>query len=129
MGFMPPMPRLFAPLAMLLLLIGCDGSSPTAPAPLQQCRTLQVFGEEAYYTARTEPEQEFRGPLEFRNVAATPNGRDHRYFLTNTPVYSGGFYTEPIFANAAGSDVTIRGKLVDVGFGAEIWAGTLTACK
>jgi len=126
---MPPTPRFLAPLALLLLFIGCTGSSPTAPAPLQQCRTLQVFGEEAYYIARTESEQEFRGALEFRNVPATPNGRDHRYFLTNIPVYSGGFHTEPVFANAAGGDVTIRGKLVDVGFGPEIWAATLSACK
>jgi hypothetical protein len=129
MRFMPPIPRLLAPLSTLLLLIGCGGSSPTAPAPLQQCRTLMVFGEEASYVARTEAEQEFRGTLEFRNLPATPNGRDHRYFLTNMPVYSGGSFTEPLFANAAGSDITIRGKLVDVGFGPEIWAATLSTCK
>lgn len=125
---MPLMPRLLASLTTLLLLIGCN-ESPTAPLAAQPCRPVQIFGQESFYVARTEPEQEFRGSLEFRNVPSTPNGRDHRYFLTNVPVYSGGSATEAQFADTVGDDVTIRGKLVDVGFGAEIWAGTLSACR
>ncbi|HEU4886385.1 MAG TPA: hypothetical protein VFV49_00755 [Thermoanaerobaculia bacterium] len=90
---------------------------------------MQIFEQEAFYTARPEPEQEFRGNLEFRNVPPTPNGRDHRYFMTGTPVYSGGSTTEALFANTASNDVIIRGKLVDIGYGSEIWAATLSSCR
>src|SRR5688572_15570097 len=117
-------PRLITYLTALLLLIGCNGS-PTAPPT---CRTVLIFEQEAFYTARTEHEQEFRGSLEFRDVLPTPNGRDHRYFVAGIPVYSGGSTTAALFANTAGGDVTIRGKLVDVGYGPEIWAATLSSC-
>src|SRR5688500_251817 len=70
------------------ILCGCDGSSiPTAPP---RCTTVTVFATEQWYMQRPEPEREFSGQLEFRNAPATPNGRDHRYFLANTAVYSGG---------------------------------------
>ena len=118
-------PRLASVLPTLLLLIGCAGS-PTAPPT---CRTVLIFGQEDFYTARTETEQDFRGSLEFRNVLPTPNGRDHRYFMAGTPVYSGGATTEARFADIAGTDVTIRGKLVDVGYGPEIWAATMSSCR
>lgn len=109
------------------ILCGCDGSSiPTAPP---RCTTVTVFATEQWYLQRPEPEREFSGQLEFRNVPATPNGRDHRYFLANTPVYSGGTTSEAIFSDAAGAAITIRGKTVDVGFGPEIWSAALTSCR
>src|SRR5687767_11715447 len=98
-------------LALSLFLAACgDRTSPTDPS--QRCGTLTVFSAEAYYSERPEPEREFSGTLLFRDLPSTPNGRDHRYFLNGTAVYSGGFMSEPIFRAAAGSDVTIRGKLV-----------------
>lgn len=100
--------------------------SPTQPAA---CTTSQVFAQQIYYSERVETEREFRGTLEWRNTPSTPNGRDHRYFLNGTPVYSGGTVTEPIFKSAVGAEVVIRGKLVDVGYGVEIWAGQLTSCR
>jgi hypothetical protein len=118
-------PRLITYLTALLLLIDCAGS-PTAPPT---CRTVLIFGQESFYTARTEHEQDFRGSLEFRNVLPTPNGRDHRYFVADVPVYSGGSIAEALFAETAGNDVTIHGKLVDVGYGPEIWAATLSSCR
>lgn len=100
--------------------------SPTQPAP---CRASVVFAQEAYYSERVEIERDFRGTLEWRDTPSTPNGRDHRYFLNGTPVYSGGIFTEPTFKAAVGSEVVIRGKLVDVGYGPEIWTAALTSCR
>ncbi|HEV3484188.1 MAG TPA: hypothetical protein VG106_02195 [Vicinamibacterales bacterium] len=107
-------------LMFVALLIGCAGR----PA----CSTTEVFGAEAFYLERAEPEQDFRGTLVFRDVPSTPAGRDHRFFLGDLPVYSGGFTTEPAFRNAAGATVTIRGKLVNFSHGPEIWAARLTSC-
>lgn len=118
-------PRLITYLIALFLLTGCAGS-PTAPPT---CRTVLIFGQESFYIARTEHEQEFRGSLEFRNVLPTPNGRDHRYFVAGIPVYSGGSTTEEVLANTVGTEVAIHGKLVDVGYGPEIWAATLSSCR
>ena len=101
-------------------------SSPTQP---RSCSTKTVFEAQSYYIERLEPETTFSGPLEFRDMPATPNGRDHRYFLNGVAVYSGGFATEPIFKAATGQRVEIRGKVVDVGFGPEIWTAALTACQ
>ncbi len=114
--------------AVLCLFLGaCSGHhNPTEPL---HCTTSTVFGGDASYLERTEAERELSGRLEFRDVAPTPNGRDYHYFLNNTPVYSGGPATEPIFKAAAGSSVIIQGKLVDVGFGPEIWAAKLTSCR
>lgn len=108
------------------ILGGCDGSIPTAPP---RCTTVTVFATEQWYMQRSEPEREFSGELEFRNTPSTPNGRDHRFFLANTPVYSGGTTSEAIFSDAAGAAITIRGKTVDVGFGPEIWSAALTSCR
>lgn len=115
------------PLLMLLLGAACGAvQSPTQPAV---CRTSVVFAREPYYAERTEAERDFSGTLERRDTPSTPNGRDHRYFLNGTPVYSGGNFSEPAFQAAVGSSVVIRGKLVDVGYGAEIWTASLTSCR
>jgi hypothetical protein len=112
---------------VVLGAIGCG--SPTSPSSSSSCGTTAVFAQESFYRERAEPEQEFSGPLEWRNAPATPNGRDHRYFLNGVPVYSGGTTTEPKFRAAIGAQVAIRGKVVDVGFGPEIWSASLTACR
>lgn len=113
---------------VLCLLLGACGGH-RAPTEPPHCATSTVFAGDASYTERTEAEREFSGRLEFRDVAPAPNGRDHHYFLNNTPVYSGGPATEPIFKAAAGSSVIIQGKLVEAGFGPEIWAAKLTSCR
>ena len=113
----------------LLLLASCHGS-PTAPqSTVPACSTASVFAGEAFYVDRGEAEQEFAGVLEYRDVPATPNGRDHRYFLNGVAVYSGGFTTEPALRKAAGTTVTVRGKLVNFTHGPEIWPATLTSCR
>lgn len=116
--------------SLSMVLAGCGGS-PTEPQTVatQRCSTTAIFAQEPFYADRGEPEQEFRGTLVFRDRPATPNGRDHRYFLQDVPVYSGGFTTEPTLKSAAGTTVTIRGKLVNVLDGPEIWPATLTSCR
>ncbi len=114
-------------LLAFIVLLGCGGRrSPTEPL---HCSTTTVFAAERFYLERSEPETESSGRLERRDVSTTPNGRDHHYFLNNTAVYSGGPETEPVFKAAAGSNVIIHGKLVDVGFGPEIWTARITSCR
>lgn len=108
----------------LVGLLACN-SGPTVPQP---CVTTEIFAGEQFYAERTEPEQDFRGTLVFRDVASTPSGRDHRYFLNDMPVYSGGLATEPIFKATAGTAITARGKLVNFTHGQEIWLASLTSC-
>ena len=114
-------------IVLFVLVANCSGRrDPTEPL---RCHTSTVFAAEAFYTERPEAETEFSGRLERRDVLPTPNGRDHQYFLNGTAVYSGGTSTEPIFQTAAGSSVIIRGKVVDVGYGPEIWSATITSCR
>jgi hypothetical protein len=57
------------------------------------------------------------------------NGRGYRYFINNMPVYSGAVRTQPVLQDAVGARIEIRGKIVDLGSGPEIWTATLTACR
>ncbi|HEX2061082.1 MAG TPA: hypothetical protein VHK90_10100, partial [Thermoanaerobaculia bacterium] len=116
-------PRSLMLALLFVLLVNCNGS-PTSPdvSARPACRTTEVFARESFYAERAEAEAEFRGVLEFRDVPSTPNGRDHRYFLNGVPVYSGGVEIERAFKAAAGTEVTVRGKLVDFTHGREIWA-------
>jgi hypothetical protein len=118
------------PLLSFLSLIGCHGN-PTEPRSVVSpaCTTTSVFAGQAFYGERSEVEQEFSGVLEFRDLPATPNGRDHRYFLNGTAVYSGGLDTQSAFQNAAGTTVVVRGKLVQFTHGPEIWASTVKSCR
>ena len=116
--------KISALVAAIAVAAAC--SSPTRPPA---CFTKTVFESQSYYVDRAESERTFSGPLEFRNTPATPNGRDHRFFLNGMAVYSGGFTTQPIFEAAIGTRVEIRGKVVDVGFGPEIWAAAVTTCR
>jgi len=120
--------RSIAFLIVLSVVAGaCDGHrSPTEPL---RCGTATVFASEAWYQERAEAETEVSGRLERRDVLPSPNGRDHRYFLNGTAVYSGGASTEPIFNRASGWSVIIRGKVADVGYGPEIWSATITSCR
>ena len=96
----------------------------------ETCTSSIVFRDEPFYVARAETEHDFRGVLEFRdNGSVPPTRRDYHYFLNGTPVYSGGFATEPTFKNAAGDRVTIRGKVVNFTEGPEIWSASLTSCR
>ena len=116
-------------LAAVLALLAFSASTCGTPTVRATCAAKNVFAEEPFYASRAEPEQIVAGTLEWRNTPATPNGRDHRYFIDNVPVYSGGATTEPLFKEAAGATVEIRGKVVDAGFGPDIWVATLTACR
>jgi hypothetical protein len=115
--------RLAAVLWMTFVVSACG--SPTAP---ESCHSVTVFASEPFYLASAEPEQSFSGQLEWRNTLPTPNGRDHQFFLNGTPVYSGGA-TEPKFQAAIGAHVTIQGKVLNLGYGPEIWPATLTVCR
>lgn len=113
-------------LAPLFLGFNCHSTpDPTQP----HCTSAAVFEHQTFYVERPEPEREFRGVLELRNVLATPNGRDHRFFLGDVPVYSGGTQTQRTLDGASGASTIIRGKLVRFTHGLEIWPASVTVCR
>ena len=117
-------------LSLLLLstfLSNCAGQRSLTRA--DRCTTATIFADEQFYSQRREDERQFTGMLEFRDLPATPGGRDHRFFLNGTPVYSGSPTSEAIFRAAAGTSVAIHGKLVDAGYGDEIWSSRITSCR
>ena len=112
---------------LLTIFLGaCGEALPTEPRIQSQCSQLQtVFRGSAFYDEKTETEREFEGTLVKKCPEPTPNGRDHCYFLEGTPVYSGGNETAKRLEPFIGKRVKISGKLLDLGFGLEIWPGAI----
>lgn len=90
----------------------------------------KVFADSDWYVARPEAEQEWRGVLRERDVTLGPASRAAVSFELVVeggqplPVYAANI--RPRLAQHVGSNVTIRGKLVDLtqeGHGEELWIG------
>ena len=59
----------------------------------------------------------------------SPGGRDLCYALDSVPLYAESPAARAVIDPLVGSPVSVLGKLVDVGFGPEIWPGSVTACR
>jgi hypothetical protein len=105
-----------------------------AAVPAQKCSapstgSVVVFGQEAWYLERPEPEQELRGTLEHRPPARGPNDRGGLAFTLvmdreRLPVYAAN--AEEKLDPYVGRPITVRAKIVDLsaeGFGREVWMG------
>jgi hypothetical protein len=88
-------------------------------------RTADIFESQGFYAERSEAEQTWTGVLARRQAGSTPAGRDYEFWLQTTPIYSGT--KGDAFMPCLNQPVEIRGKLVDVGYGPEIWPATI-AC-
>ncbi len=88
---------------------------------------VPVFAEKAWYKEYEGSEQSFTGPLTFIRPQAMAGGRYRAFNVGETAVYGGPPETIDLMQAWVGKTVTIQGKLVDLGFGPEIWPGTI-AC-
>ena len=103
------------------------------PIVLLACRAdpcaegrVNVFATELWYLEDVNPVAEYSGNLTANpNPDQSPGGRLIAYVLEETPVYQGGDESFLFLRQFLDRDVLIRGKLTDVGFGPELWPGTI----
>jgi hypothetical protein len=106
--------------ALALLAGGCEGD-------LCERGTANIFALELWYLEDPSPILEYRGRFEVREGAETPSpgGRDLAFQLGDHGVYAGGEESFLYLQSYVGEGVSILGKLTDVGFGPELWTGTI----
>ncbi len=88
------------------------------------CAAVAVLANDAAYRARPEPEQEFTGLVRYLEGTGGPGGRYLPYRLDDVPLYvppGMNAYVKPF----VGQSVLVVGKSVNVGFGGEVWPGTV----
>ena len=85
--------------------------------------SVTMFAGATFYEERSETELISTGALEEREVDPSPSGRDFVFWLQDLPVYSGG--VEARIRPFVGLLVSVRGKIVDVGYGDALWPATI----
>lgn len=113
-------------LAALFLIVGCsdlpdpgrwtpDGGAPneTSTAPLPDCSIVLLERDPVYWQG---------GEVVTTRVGALTLVGDALRF-GGFPVFAAG--AEPLLAGLVGAPVVLRGKVVDVGRGRELWVGAL----
>ncbi|MCD6072100.1 MAG: hypothetical protein K0S42_2616, partial [Microvirga sp.] len=92
---------------------------------------LVIFGDEAFYRGRPEPEEPRVGRLRARAEVGGPASRSLPFELAGEdfalPVYAGGDAAERLRRHVA-QPVVVCSKLIDLrpeGFGVELWIGSL----
>ena len=114
-------------MATAMLWIVCCGDS--CPPTRGDGSGLVMFGDTDFYREATTAERSFVGFLECRERRSGFAGsREHSVFLRSAselPVYSGGGTSEARLRRVCGCSVEILGKQEDVGWGPEIWPGTV----
>lgn len=92
---------------------------------------VQIYSNEDWYLSRPEPEEEWRGLFEKREVKAGPATRMALKYKLITKDQTISVYAanaESILEPFVGTQVLIRAKLVDLsseGFGYELWISTI----
>lgn len=120
---------------MSIILLGLGIWSRCSPTklPVNEKKPLmiEIFAKADWYLERPEPEMEWRGLLQERDVPVSPTSRAGvRYLLITKdkqfPVYAAN--VEQQFATFVGHSVIVRGKLVDLsneGYGQELWIASI----
>jgi hypothetical protein len=113
-------PRIAAVALLIALAAGCH-ESPTEP---QGCVPLTVFASQPAYEARPEAEADFRGTVHKNYVSCehVSPGRSLCLSLDRFPML---YPSSSSFDAYIGQEVIVRGKMVDVGFGPEIWPASI----
>jgi hypothetical protein len=88
------------------------------------CAQEVVLGNEDFYRERTEPEAPHSGSITYVPGGGGPGDRYLPYRLGTMPLYVPPM-TVPVVEKYVGRSVAISGKVVDVGYGAELWAATI----
>jgi hypothetical protein len=121
------------------VLVGClvfvaffAGRSSVVSGQTVRAHMKEIFGGTDWYTARSEPEQEWLGVLQKRHVVAGPGSRT----ATSLELVVSDRQRLPVYApnvgrqleTYLGHSVIVRGKLVDLsdeGYGKELWIGSI----
>jgi hypothetical protein len=103
-----------------------EEAQPETPKEACERGEVPVFTKEAWYQEFESPEQTFTGPLAFVPPYEMAGGRYRAFNVGETAVYGGPDETIDLMKVWVGKTVRIQGKLVDLGFGPEIWPGTIT---
>jgi hypothetical protein len=130
--------RIFSILGVALIVLACQPETPkqAQPEPPQEIQQdapkevcdrgeVPVFADEIWYREYEGSEQRFTGPLAFIRPQAMAGGRYRAFNVGETAVYGGGDESIDLMKAWVGKSVTIQGKLVDLGFGPEVWPGTI----
>lgn len=122
-------------LCVALILSGCgkgsegEGETPEGDQEIAEgvCGRgeVSVFAGKPWYHEFEKPEGSFSGPFSFNPPQVVPGSRYRAFNAGESPVYGGDPETTELMQAWVGHTVTIRGKLADVGFGPEIWPGTI----
>jgi hypothetical protein len=103
-----------------------EEAQPETPKEACERGEVPVFTKEAWYQEFESPEQTFTGPLAFVPPYEMAGGRYRAFNVGETAIYGGPDETIDLMKAWVGKTVLIHGKLVDLGFGPEIWPGTIT---
>jgi hypothetical protein len=111
------------------MLVALAAAVPAGQCSAPPSGAVLIFGEEAWYLERPEPEQDLQGVLENRPPARGPNDRGGLAFTLvmdreRLPVYAAN--AEEKLQPYVGRPITVRAKVVDLsseGFGREVWVG------
>jgi hypothetical protein len=112
-------------LALLAVSVPCLGGCGDGCESAGVCDlgSVTIFAGVPFYEERGEAEVVVRGMLEERVVGVSPDGRDLPFWLGDRPVYAEG--EESRVRPYVGQIIGVRGKVVDVGFGQEIWPAAI----
>jgi hypothetical protein len=113
-----------------IILVGTSSRCSPANVPVQEEKPLmtEIFAQADWYRERPEPEREWRGVLQERDQPVGPATRmGLRYTLVTEegqiPVYAAS--VEGQLAAYVGQQVLVRGKLIDLSGGEELWIATI----
>ena len=113
---------------LLFVLWGCAAPEQRPERP-EACDRgeVAVFAGIDWYDHQEADEQTVAGRFVFHPPRDMAGGRYRAYSCGDRAVYGGGPETTELMQAWDDLDVVIRGKIVDLGFGPELWPATI-AC-
>ena len=112
-------------LALAIALPECTSSTSPPTLPECTCASALIYGAEAFYQARPEAAQMIVGLMRHTPVLPSPGGRDYQFHLDDLAVFTGTAATDDLILPLAGQTVLATGKIVEVGYGPELWIDTV----
>jgi len=106
--------------------LASDGSEAGAETAALDCSPFPIYAAESFYRERREDEGNVKGVVVYleRDIPG-PDERYHPYRVGAVAMYVGSVDMREKLKPFIGARVSVRGKMVDVGYGKELWPASL----